>query len=511
MYKLLLVDDEYLELELLEKHVDWAGMGFQVAGTAKNGQEALHRVEALAPDVVITDIKMPVMDGIAFARRLHEQRPNIKIIFLSGYNQFSYLRAAFAVDALDYLMKPIDLDEIGPLMQKVREKCEKDTRDGQRDRQVAASALRRAILIGATPGEEAASLDGLCETLLGETGEVFAALAAIGEYALWQEDSNQGKALIDRNRQYILEQAAEYHAVPVPVEKHTYLYLSKAPILPQPRPWQDSDRGIWAMLCCRREPVPPQELPAVYAQLETRRCWWVAHYPSCPYLYEEEITACMARESSSGSPQKVDYKPLLELLQARNYEETDRWLHNFFTGEADRGNRARVVALFDGLYAELIEPSRTLHAVMEGKASLYTRLFKVESASVMEKLAREFLHGLMDALADLQGDPAQMVVKRIQAYIRQNYAQPLTIDSLVEQFYFSPNYLRTTFKKYANCTVLEYITEVRMQEAARLLADPKLRVSQISEAVGYSNPSYFCLLFAKKYGMTPNQYRNKWG
>lgn len=511
MYKLLLVDDEYLELELLEQHVDWAGMGFRVVGTAKNGQEALRRVEELAPDVVITDIKMPVMDGIAFARQLHEQRPSIKIIFLSGYNQFSYLRAAFAVDALDYLLKPIDLDEIAPLMQKVREKCEKDTRDGQRDRQVAASALRRAILIGAAPGEEAASLDSLCETLLGEAGELFAALAAIGEYALWQEDSTQGKELIDRNRQYILKQAEEYHAVPVPVEKHTYLYLSKTPILPQPRPWQDSDRGIWAMLCCRRDPVQPQELPAVYAQLETRRCWWVAHYPSCPYLYEDEIVAYMEREASANIPQKVEYKPLLELLQARNYEETDRWLHSFFTGEADHGSRARVVALFDGLYAELIEPSKTLRAVTEGKAALYTRLFKVESASVLEKLAREFLHELMDALAELQGDPAQLVVKRIQAYIRQNYAQSLTIDSLVEQFYFSPNYLRTTFKKYTNCTVLEYITEVRMQEAARLLEDPKLRVSQISEAVGYSNPSYFCLLFAKKYGMTPNQYRNKWG
>ena len=115
MYRILLVDDEWLELDTLEKYIPWEEMGFQVAGTAENGKEALQLLERLEgsenegendrklPDVVLTDVKMPVMDGLAFSKILHDRYPDIQIVFLSGYNDFEYVRSALAVEACGYI------------------------------------------------------------------------------------------------------------------------------------------------------------------------------------------------------------------------------------------------------------------------------------------------------------------------------------------------------------------------------------------------------------------------
>lgn len=141
MYRILLVDDEWLELDTLEKYIPWEEMGFQVAGTAENGKEALQLLERLEgsenegendrklPDVVLTDVKMPVMDGLAFSKILHDRYPDIQIVFLSGYNDFEYVRSALAVEACGYILKPLNTEELKGTMEKVREKCSRSFRE----------------------------------------------------------------------------------------------------------------------------------------------------------------------------------------------------------------------------------------------------------------------------------------------------------------------------------------------------------------------------------------------
>ena len=281
LYSVLLVDDEYLELELLEKQVPWEDLGFQIAATAKNGREGLEVFERLHPDILITDVKMPFVDGIVLAREVRRRYPESRIIFLSGYNQFDYLKAAFQVEAVDYLLKPVDLEELQALMSTVKNKCDQE-------------ALKKS-----------------------------------------------------------------------------------------------------------------KDLLSVLA---------------------------LAQE------QKLPY----------------------------------------------------------------------ESISLLRNVTQSQMLKMMDEATSAEdADPCLIMVQKVQHYVETHYHEAFSIEALGEQLNYSPNYIRSVFKKYTGETLLEYITNLRMEHAVQLLLDTAVRIRNISYRVGYSNPSYFCSQFYKKFGVTPQQYRSR--
>lgn len=128
MYSVLLVEDEKLELETLRDYVDWKSLGITRVYTARNGKRALEYVEEYDPDIVITDIQMPVMGGIELANRIVEGGYPCKIVFLTGYGDFEYVKAAFHVRAVDFILKPFTVEEIAQCMKRVEQEIEKTGR-----------------------------------------------------------------------------------------------------------------------------------------------------------------------------------------------------------------------------------------------------------------------------------------------------------------------------------------------------------------------------------------------
>jgi two-component system response regulator YesN len=133
----------------------------------------------------------------------------------------------------------------------------------------------------------------------------------------------------------------------------------------------------------------------------------------------------------------------------------------------------------------------------------------IESVSVLEISATDYILQLIAKINRLQCGPSQMVVDQMKKFITENIAENLTIESFVEEFNFSPSYLRAVFKKFTGMTVLEFTTDVRLNKAVSMLQATSFQVNQISLRVGYKNPSYFCSKFYEKYGITPIQYRNR--
>lgn len=511
MLKLLLVDDEYLELNMLAENIDWQALGFTLVALAKNGQDAWEKVSQYLPDVVITDIKMPIIDGVMLAQKLYKNYPHIKVIFLSGYNQYEYMRSAMEVQALDYLLKPLDLDEIPPLMEKVKARCLEELKMAEKERVSAVQKIRTAVLLGIKPENEEEFIKQCCicsnsSSLSNDT--FYMAAAVLSEYFYWK-DNEEGQQIIARGRQHILRFAEEYHATAISIQEHTYLLLSSSPILPSSRDWEAADRGLWAIICCKKESVNAKNIPEAYAHLDRLRRWWITNCPTKPIIYEEEMEQKAGQVFPLQRLPELDTYLLLQHLRDGNEVRTNAWVLEYYERAKEESSNILTVNLFDFLYGSLIIPNKRLCQKMTSKAELYVKLFKIESTDVLVGEVCHYLKQLIEELNQSKSDPAEMIINHVREFIETNYAQSLSIDTLAEKFYFSGNYLRSIFKKYTGTTVLEYITEVRLKKAEFLIRTTPMTVTNISTEIGYSNPSYFCLLFAKKYGLTPNEYRNQ--
>ena len=131
LYSVMLVDDEEEVIQIIIKKLDWASMGFQIVGYAHNGAEALELAEECQPDVVMTDIKMPYMDGLELSRRLKERYPSIRIIIFSGFDEFEYAKEAIRIEVEEYILKPIDAGELQELFGRIKNPLiKKSTRSG---------------------------------------------------------------------------------------------------------------------------------------------------------------------------------------------------------------------------------------------------------------------------------------------------------------------------------------------------------------------------------------------
>lgn len=127
-YKVILVDDEIEAIQAMEHKMDWDGLGFEVSGSATNGVKALELVENIQPDVVITDIKMPYMNGLELAQKLNNDYPNIHIIIFTGFDEFEYAKEAVHLEIEEYMLKPVNAVELSDCMGKI----ERDFKQGKR-------------------------------------------------------------------------------------------------------------------------------------------------------------------------------------------------------------------------------------------------------------------------------------------------------------------------------------------------------------------------------------------
>lgn len=525
MYRILLVDDEWLELDTLEKYVDWEKMGFQVAGTAQNGREALRLLQeweedrnpqgkGKIPDILLTDVKMPLMDGLALSRAVHSRYPGMQIVFLSGYNDFEYVRSALAVEACGYILKPLNMEELAKTMEKVREKCSQNTKKQRHQEAVTSEGLKELLGISWKKGEESwEDILGTCNMILHcspENRDFYVGLITIDEYRFLTGYELDGRDILSSLDMEIRKFAAEQGILPFHIVDNSYLLLADKAFEGTAGKLMEEEKELarWTTFCIYREKKELEALPQLYQEMNRFRKWNLKLYGSGHLIICD--TFLPERKEEKGSVQ-TDWGRLFQSMQDGERQKICVWLEAWCLerkaaeGDLNKGS----FELVDRVYASLISPNPQMKLLFEERAKLYQKVTTVESARLLEDILKNFLLQVSDALTDLAGDRRQKIVQQLKNIIEEEYAEPLTIEYLAGKVYMSPNYLRTLFKDYTGETVLEYMTGVRMRKAAKLLAETNLRVHEISQRIGYENPSHYCAVFKKQMGVTPNQYRNK--
>ena len=505
-YRLLLVDDEELELDALKNYVDWEAMGVELAGTAKNGKTAWEKILTEEPDIVITDIQMPVMDGITLAKKIFNLNRRIKILFLTGYDDIEYLKAAIKVSAVDYIQKPFSDEAIRAAVEKTCREIKQNQLMQHSVREGRNALIKKICVAEAEPEVKQEWQEKLSQlNAFEQDGEYY------GMMQIYGVPHGNLALSIENKLSEIISVWQEGRRLTVVIKGYVNIGDSAKRMLGLLE--QLTDLVCNGVFYERR--IMGRELPRVFHILES--CEGSMFYDEAGILKSvaaEDVHSQWSQEEPDKEWLNSFQKNLTESIMAGDQkavaENADRLFDVLLE---NRVSRTVVMRCLDKLLYEIEgmcmiernreEMGRLMHQTME----------QVEHCLNMGQI-RETIMGYFRAMtaynaADVP-DTTDYVVQKVKEYIHTNYAEQITSAALAEEIHLSQNYIRSIFKEGTGKTILEYLTEYRFEKATELLRMPWAKVKEVSVAVGYENVPYFCTLFTRNYGMTPGEYHRKY-
>ncbi|MGG4145126.1 response regulator [Paenibacillus algorifonticola] len=571
MYKVLIVDDEP-EIRLgLRLKVDWEELGLCIAGEAANGMEALEQLEREAFDVVMTDMNMPVMDGLSFLDECRRLYPEIRLIILTGYEDFSYAHAAVRHQARHYLLKPVARDELTEALLKVRGEMDKEQESHRQSedmkwrltqyyREMKEHFLR--YLIRGEAGREEALMERAKLFQLEEWGErtVRFMTAGLEQRGQRLDQPNQLNQLNQAGQAGQKSQKDQMNQTD-PAEQKGQTDLSDQTGQTDQRDWQTNRRpeqfSLPFELICRELAdgstgsvqvvrdehyhglmhialLDGEEKPAEFEQ--KLRDMVYGHLGFVPSIgignavkgFKQWKEGCMSSlvawnlaEAQARQGERAAEEPFLlpketvdlnrRLLERGEMEQLAKMIERELK-EALSVSRIRFVKAIFQFNLVLEAQAHEAQVPLTGGEQLWLRPEMALNLSTAEK-ACQFLMKLAAAIHDkLQGaeeGAVDTVLEASRQYIAENYMYDLNLTMLAERFNYNSTYFSELFKAKAGKTFIHYLTDVRMAHATRLLEETGLSLWDISELSGFSNASYFSSKFKRMYGLTPSEFRQR--
>ena len=522
LYRVLLVDDEEDIREGISRKMDWLGLGFSLVGEAANGQDALELAESLRPDVILTDIKMPFMDGLELCRILTDRLPAARFVVFSGFDAFEYAKQAIQMNVVEYILKPINADELSAVLRRLkdqldRERAERRNVELLRSRYTENLPVLRELFYAnlldghIEPGTERERAAHLDIDLQGEEWAV--GLAYIG--------SDRRDALSTLSVQKLLEESLtadrcrltlynDWVAVIVSLTESFTIY--------------DLIR-VLDRVCT---------LAASYLGLTLT----VGVGAPCKELSGMARSAAEARtaleyRSMVGRGQVIyigDLEP--DGGQVLTFEEADE---RTLTAAVRLGSEQEVRDAAAALAGKIREANPSAGQYNLFLMELVTHLMKMTRRSgvgVEEVFGTGFSLPIQDSalpsLEELEGlcaerylrlrtlirrrqtDSAGQTVEAAKEYIRQHYAESdLSVEKLCAYLHLSSTYFSTLFKRETGTSFTAYVTTVRMEAAAEAIRGTEEKTYLIAQRCGYEDPNYFSYVFKRHFGVTPTKYRSE--
>lgn len=503
--RILIVEDEVMIREGLAKLIK-SHTGHTVIGEAVNGQEGLALALRFKPELVITDIRMPVMDGLQMIEKLHDMNLTIRAVILSGYSEFDYAKKAIHFGVDDYLLKPLAAEDIVEVLDRIEKKVEAEE---QKNAGTPGQCIKELIYAGPLPEEDRKRIKALCG--FGAYGHFQLYMGYTGEAPIGYEEEIRGK----------LEQIGEMlpsavlHAVPDKARRRL-LCLAALPegedaarLLCQAverriiRPFkQKSGRAVWAMVpiegfegiaCGAREAeaLLKEAMSITDGELLTRRrmegvAWKEFRYPA-------DIGTDIKNALCKG-----------------NLEAVRRWGELFIQYMGDGPYREQEIrqAYLKALYL-LLDTMREIDGDTYAQIQNADLLSKCTEAVTIREMECNYRDGinLLCSPRRTREDISNYTIKRAINYIREHYQEGISLEEVAGRLGITPEYLSTLFNREMGENFSAFLRKFRISHAKRLLKGSDMKVYEIAEAVGYTDPKYFARVFKEELGISPGDYR----
>jgi len=530
MYSVFLVEDEIVIRDGVKNSFPWEQYGFAYVGDAADGEVALPLIKQTKPDVLITDIRMPFMDGIELSRMVKKELPDTRIIIISGYDDFSYAQEAIHIGVDNYVLKPITKDKLAEVMTDARQKL-----DEAQEKDNYIELFRQE-----NQEYEQFSRVRFFNQLVSGTLSVSDVYEKAAELGLDLNAKNYNIILFDLSLKNAINQSI-YSKSMAHLEEQLISYFMCCPEYIV----FHLNMNTYAVVIKGDENTIRKHTDNCIDNIE-RRClihedtvnWYLAEGNvvnrfsefaesfqhankklSCRYvnptghvLTDDDIEAIRDAKASDMSA-SIDQQLIIKFLENALINEVEGFVDNIIPGKTADALKS---VLFCRYFAMTIYMCVSDYLKKIGSDSLTElhdgireKLEYVDGSNVLE-VTRTMLEKAIECRDGSSNNQYKNQLSLAMKYVDEHFSDcNLNLNEVAKEVDISASYLSAMFSREIKTTFVEYVTSRRMEKACELLMHTQEKSAVIAEQIGYKDPHYFGFIFKKTYGMSPKEYRNK--
>ena len=520
-YKVFFVEDEAITREGIRDNVDWQASGFEFCGEAPDGEMALPLIRTVRPDVLITDIKMPFMDGLQLSKIMRERMPWVKIIILSGHDEFEYAQQAIKLGVTDYLLKPITVQNLQDSLQKLAAQLDREREEQENFKKLQEqieenrATLRERLLFKLIVG-------AVSPTEVIETGKMLGLDLIARNYLV----AILKIELRDRTDSY---EHDEYQQI-----QNTIMGLieNNPDALTLKKDWGDL---ILIMKGDTPEYLEEERDSLLYEirrEIENSRYHLIAGLGAikkqatdiCQSFVEALAHIQNLTSENTWMDHRLEQAELLKVDKSAVEDYLHTGVKNGFEGFFDEyirplGETALKSNLIKNyIFADVILATAKLVYDLGGEVDevipeLNSMELVMSNIKTMEQLREQVCKIVTLALAYRDGQPKGQykdLILQANEFIEQHYSDPdLSLNEVAALVNLSASHFSVVFSQETRHTFKEYLTDIRINKAKELLRMTGLRSGDIAYQVGYNDPHYFSSVFKKHTGVSPIKFRSQ--
>ena len=520
MYKVFFVDDEASMRTGIRESIDWDKAGFALAGEAPDGEMALSLMQDIMPDILLTDVKMPFMDGLELARRTRKTMPWIKIVIISGHDEFEYAKQAITIGVEDYLLKPVTssqlietLNEIAGRIEEEKEKLRNVEELLEGTRRVRAERLISDLLYGGIGVKNALAM-----------AEELDLPVAADYYMVMQIE-----LYLSSNKNYNYFYNARDCALGVLIGWENAIFFSQGSdrvicVLKgaDPRALEEDAYNCAHAVKYEVERNGPCSVAVAIGSIVTDIKKWPKSLADADaarrYINltgRKQIISVQDINAGGLIPfSKVNRLPTIDKLRYATEADIPEFVEDCMTSADSAGVASFMFVNY--IFVDILIAASKIIEELGGDAnealSGYSDISGLLSANSDMENAKQILTSILGRIIEYRnaaiGSKYNEVIVKAQEYIQKNYSeQDISLHSVAKEVNISPNHFSTIFSQETGETFISYITRVRLEQAKALLKTTAMRTSEIGYEVGYNDTHYFSYVFKKNTGMTPKEFR----
>lgn len=531
MYKILIADDEILVRVGLKSTIDWNSIGFEIVAEAANGEQALEMFEKYEPDVVLTDIKMPKLDGLQLTEIIKKKNPRVRVLILTCYSEFSYVRDALKLGASNYILKSeIEDVELINLMKNIRMELDKEAGKMERysylENQISSNinVLREKLfndLINPNiPIDN--EIVSRCECLGMEVKDMEFLMAV-----LYKNDVDKNSKFHDKDWQLI--NFAIINVATEILNENNLEYLL-------------STKENYFIILMSRKTIDEESVGAALKRIKSS----VARYVNIQIsivagnkfadiaCISESYKQCIKKLQLTFYDLQKDILPFedIDFKEINIVEFKEKYLKLFISclDEEDYQKSIEFIDALERTFKEtLVYPAqvRFYYTVLvndilehfnccfsesselEQYSNYYDIIQNAQNICVITRFIKEFMSKALVLIENYRKNNSYKVINKATEYIKKNYSGEITLQALATHLNLSKHYVCYLFKKETGENISTYINRIRIENVKLLLSKKDYKVKDIFDKVGFSDEQYFCKMFKKVTGMTVANYKSR--